>query len=328
MSILRFSQQYERYRNAIELRLALLSKKRAPASVYEPVRYVLASGGKRVRAVLVLLGCEAVGGKASQALDAAAAIELLHNFTLIHDDVMDHAPLRRGRATIHTKWDGNIAILSGDQMAGMAYDALLRTKSARLPEACAVLTDAFMQVCEGQAYDKEFECRDTVTRDEYMMMIGTKTGRVISAAAELGGIIGGGNRRQAAALRKFGEYLGRAFQIQDDLLDIAGSEKTLGKVIGGDITEGKKTYWLVEALGRTDGSDRRLLLSIKPNGGLNRATIRRVREIYQQCGALEAARDAIRVETQRAEKALSSLPSTRARAMLAWLSGQLLGRQS
>jgi len=200
-----------------------------------------------------MISCEAVGGNPADALHAAAAMELLHNFTLVHDDIMDHASLRRNRATVHERWDTNTAILAGDEMIALAYRTLLQTKSSRVRDIARVFTEAFVEVCEGQGIDKEFECRNAVTMNEYITMIKKKTARVISAAAEIGGYAGGGSAAQIRALRNYGEQIGIAFQMNDDLLDIMGDSATIGKSIGGDIAEGKKTFLLMHALAHTTG---------------------------------------------------------------------------
>lgn len=290
------------------------------------MRYVLSSGGKRLRAMLVLLSAEAVGGRTAPALDAAAAIEILHNFTLVHDDVMDHAVLRRNRPTVHARWDENVAILAGDELIAYAYRSLLKSPPARAGAILEVFTDAFIEVCEGQGFDKEFESRRDVTLIEYVRMIEKKTARVIAAATQIGGIIGGGTARQISTLRTFGEQLGLAFQIQDDLLDVDGDEQVFGKRIGGDIVEGKKTFLLLAGLARSRGADRALLRSLSPANG--RSRVARVRAIYRRSGALDAARTAIARHTRNAEQALERLPRNRGRAMLAWLADELMERRS
>jgi len=292
------------------------------------MRYVLASGGKRIRAVLVLLSCGAVSGHVEDAVPAAVAMEVLHNFTLVHDDVMDNADLRRGRPTVHKKWDANIAILAGDELLAHAYCSLLRTRSARLNDVLHLFTDAFMQVCDGQALDKECEQRARVGLEEYDIMIAKKTGRMIAAATEIGATIGGGSPMEIAALRRFGEHLGRAFQIKDDLLDVVGDEREFGKAIGGDIVEGKKTFLLLTALGRVRGEDRSLLVSVARRRGITYKDVSRVRRLYQKSGAVEAAHREIAERTHSAQRALERLGPGRAKETLAWLAEQLLERTS
>ncbi len=318
----------KRHTTSVERRLAVLRDFKEPRLVYDPIRYVLGSGGKRVRSLLVLLACEAVGGLARAALDAAVAVELLHNFTLIHDNVMDNADMRRGQPTVHKKWNQDVAILSGDEMTAHAYRFLLQTNSPRVDEILAVFTDAFIRVCEGQGFDKEFERRQDVTVEDYFMMINKKTARMISAAAEIGAVIGNGTAREVGALRRFGEYLGMAFQIKDDLLDIAGDEEKVGKIIGGDIKEGKKTFLLVKALERVRGEDRKLLRKVVPNNGMNKRALRAILDIYARECVLDDARNEIARRTRLAEKELSVLKPGKAKSTLMWLSSRLLERDS
>jgi geranylgeranyl diphosphate synthase type II len=321
-----FEDLYNRYTQKIEQWILKYCKVRVPRSIYQPMSYILSSGGKRVRPVLVLLSCEAVGGNSRQALPAAVAIEILHNFTLVHDDVMDNASLRRGRPTIHTKWDTNIAILTGDQMAASAYQMLLRIDSTRIRGVAEVFTNAFNEVCEGQGLDKEFESQSDVDLNDYLIMIAKKTGRVIAASAEIGALIGGGSRREVTALRRFGEYIGLAFQVKDDLLDVTGDEREFGKTIGGDIIEGKKTFLLLRAFERARGKDRELLRRVMKRQGITRSTVRAVRSVYDHLGVLVDAERTIERCTDRAQRELDKLPERRSREMLRWLSEQLLMR--
>lgn len=321
-----YEQQYRRYKKLVEQGLAGAVKEESPRSLYGPLKYVLDAGGKRIRPVLLLLSCEAVGGDPKRALHAGAAIEILHNFTLVHDDIMDHAASRRGRKTVHTKWDTNIAILVGDELLALAYRTLLRTNSPRIQEIAKIFTEGVVEVCEGQAYDKDFETRLTVSVDEYLLMIEKKTAKMVAVAAEIGGLVGGGQRPVIQALRRYGEHVGRAFQIQDDLLDIVGNEKEFGKPIGGDLVEGKKTYLLLEALRRARGKDKELLKEVvrKERGVTDR--IPDYRRIYHETGAIAAARCRIEEDISKAKRELSRLPSSGARAMLGWFADMLLNR--
>jgi len=319
-------KKYSRYKQLIDAQLGLLIRKKDPASLYEPAQYVLDAGGKRIRPLLVMLSCEAVGGTAKQALNAAVAIEVLHNFTLVHDDIMDNAAARRGRATVHTKWDSNVAILTGDALVAVAYQVLLKTKTPAIAHVADLFTDGVIEVCEGQAYDKIFESRRDVTLDEYMLMIAKKTGKLVSVSSEIGAVIGNGSPKDVRTLRTYGELIGRAFQIQDDLLDVVADEKTFGKTIGGDIVEGKKTFLLLKALECARGGDRKMLQSVIDNSGTSTANVGRVREIYERTGALTVAKTAIERDIARATSLLKKLPETPARAMLYWLSDMLLNR--
>ena len=319
-------KKYSRYKQLIDGQLSLLIRKKDPASLYEPAQYVLDAGGKRIRPLLVMLSCEAVGGTAKQALNAAVAIEVLHNFTLVHDDIMDNAAARRGRATVHTKWDSNVAILTGDALVAVAYQVLLKTKTPAIAHVADLFTDGVIEVCEGQAYDKVFEHRRDVTLCEYMLMIAKKTGKLVSVSSEIGAVIGNGDAKDVRTLRQYGELIGRAFQIQDDLLDVVADEKTFGKTIGGDIVEGKKTFLLLKALECAAGKDKQMLHAVIRNAGTTQDNIGRVREIYERTGALTAAKTTIEGDIAKATSLLQKLPETPARAMLYWLSDMLLHR--
>jgi len=327
-----FSRRYTALRRMVDRCLAAVVTRGGPKDLVDACSYVLAGGGKRVRSTLVLLACEAVGGRLKDAVDAGAAIEIMHNFTLVHDDVMDHAPSRRGRATVHVRWDLNNALLVGDVLLGLAYRSLLRTRSESLPQLVGLFTSGVIEVCEGQALDLEFEKRSDVTVDEYFAMIEKKTGRLISMATEMGALIGGGSRAHVEALKMFGHYLGRAFQLQDDLLDVVAEEKHFGKTIGGDIIEGKKTFLLLKAAERVAGKDRFLLRKILTRGGKGlgsrRATVAAVTALYRRTGVLDETRDQIRRNTRKAVAALDALPAGHATAMLRWLSDSLIHRAS
>jgi geranylgeranyl diphosphate synthase, type II len=323
-----FKKSYDNYKTIVNKRLNTFALGREPKIVYEPLQYALAAGGKRFRGVLVLLACEAVGGKIEQAIHAAAAMEVLHNFTLVHDDVMDNADLRRGKPTVHAKWDSNVAILSGDEMIAQAYSILLRTSSLRMKEILNVYTDALVKVCEGQGFDKEFESRTTVTLDEYYRMISNKTGVVIAAAAEIGAIIGTGSNRAVGDLRTYGKHLGRAFQIMDDYLDVMGTRGDFGKKIGGDIYEGKKTYLLLKALETAKGVDRKLLRSVVPGNNLDARSVGQIKQIYIRTGAADAAKEEVRRYTQKAVAALKSIRHSRSKNLLVWLADQLSDRST
>jgi geranylgeranyl diphosphate synthase, type II len=323
------SLQYERYvhlKSLIDVRLATIIERDKPETMYTPARYVLEAGGKRIRPVLILLACEAVGGVLEHAVDAGVAVEILHNFTLVHDDIMDNADQRRGRATVHKKWDTNVAILVGDELIGIAYKCLLGTPDGDIREIIDVFTDGMMEVCEGQSYDKEFEGQVCVTEADYLMMVGKKTGELVKMSAELGAIIGGATAAQRAALISYAAHVGRAFQIQDDLLDVVADEKEFGKVIGGDIIEGKKTYLLVKALGLASGADLEVLMHVAAKEEARPGLVAAVTDIYDRLGVLRIAREQIRRDTDDAIAALAALDATPGRDMLIWFAEMLLRR--
>jgi geranylgeranyl diphosphate synthase, type II len=324
----RQQRRYDQLRHMVNRYLATSMRKRTPKDLSDGCRYVLLSGGKRIRSTLVLLSCEAVGGRATDALAAGAAVEMMHNFTLVHDDIMDHAATRRGRPTLHTKWDINNALLVGDVLIGQASRSLLRTKTPHLHRILDLFASALIDVCEGQALDLEFECTPNVTLKNYVTMIEKKTARLISMSTELGAIIGGGTPPQVAALHRFGHFLGRAFQIQDDLLDVIADEKHFGKNIGGDIVEGKKTFLLLKTLERARGDDKRLLQRIMMGDTRLRRNVAHVTALYSRYGAIDAAQQQIRRDTRRANEALTRLPRTHAVQTLRWLSEALVKRIS
>ncbi len=213
-----------------------------PASLRDPILYFLETPGKKIRPLLTILACESVGGQMEQAMPAALGIELFHDFTLIHDDIMDRDEIRRGRYTIHKKWSEDAAILAGDALVGLAYERLLQCESRHLPEVMNLFTETLIKVCEGQALDKEFEKREDVTLEEYLEMISKKTAWLISLSTQLGAILGGGSPDQVEAMSHFGQQLGVGFQVQDDWLDYVGEESTLGKKVGSDLKLDKKTF--------------------------------------------------------------------------------------
>jgi geranylgeranyl diphosphate synthase, type II len=321
-------RRFQFLRTLIDRRLATLERRWASPDLTDACRYVLNGGGKRIRGGIVLLACEAAGRPARRALDAAVAVEVMHNFTLVHDDIMDHARTRRGRPSVHARWNVNTALLVGDVLLGQSYESLLRSPPS--PRITALLTRALLEVCEGQALDLEFETRDDVTSREYFRMIEKKTARLISLSAELGAVIGGGSLRTIAALRSYGLHLGRAFQIQDDLLDVVADERRFGKVIGGDILERKKTFLLLTALQRMRDTDRRALMRLlsapRRRGADGRRIVRAVTALYTRYGVLDAARQRIRRESRRAAAALDELQDGRATGMLRWLAGVLVHR--
>jgi geranylgeranyl diphosphate synthase type II len=322
-----FNKKYLKYRTVIDQRLSTAIRKNEPVSLYEPTKYVLAAGGKRIRPLLILLSCEAVGGSMNQALHAAVAIEVLHNFTLVHDDIMDNASSRRGRATVHVRWDTNTAILVGDELVALAYRELLKTRSRAIAHVADVFTEGVVQVCEGQSFDKEFENLNDVSLNDYLLMISKKTGKLFSVSSEIGALIGGGTEREIRALRAFGTSLGRAFQIQDDLLDITADEQELGKRIGGDILEGKKTFLLLQAYERAKGKDRSVIRSVIEKKRITAKLIPVVKEIYERLGVIQTAKQWIDRDIRQATLQLMKLRDTQARTMLFRFSDMVLNRQ-
>jgi len=219
-----------------------------PKSLYEPMQYILDLGGKRIRPVLALISAEGFGSKAQDALSAAMAVEIFHNFTLLHDDIMDHAQLRRGKPTVHEKWNVNTAILSGDVMVIKAYHYLENYKPKTFKSLTQLLTKTAIEVCEGQQYDMDFEIQKEVTLPHYMEMIRLKTAVLLGASMQMGAIVAKASQENQQKIYDFGEQIGLAFQLQDDFLDTFGKVETFGKQIGGDIIENKKTWLYLKTL--------------------------------------------------------------------------------
>lgn len=299
-----------------------------PVTLYEPIHYAIASGGKRLRPVLLLLVCEAVGGHVEDALDAAIALELVHNFTLVHDDIMDNDDLRRGKETVHKKWDRNVAILSGDALLVLAYSMLHRRAYPELPQVLDDFSRGILQVCEGQTLDKEFEARSAVSLEEYYDMIDKKTAELFSVACHVGSILGNGTEKQLAAMRIYGKKLGRAFQIQDDLLDVIAEEKVLGKDIGSDLEANKKTFLVVHALEKANEQQKKELQAILQKGQVNANDVKSVIELFKQTNTLAAARQEVDVCLREAKKALLPLADNSARQYLGELVDLVAGRNS
>jgi geranylgeranyl diphosphate synthase type II len=237
----------EQLQNLVNKAIAETKYTEQPAELYEPISYLMQLGGKRMRPVLVLISTELFDGNVLNALDAAIGIELFHNFTLMHDDIMDKAPLRRGKPTVHAKWNESAAILSGDVMFVEAYKLMIKVDNSILREVLAIFSNTASGVCQGQQADMNFENRDDVSLPEYLEMIRQKTAVLLAGSMQIGALIGGAAQEQAKLLYEFGENLGLAFQLQDDILDVYGNPEKFGKQVGGDILSNKKTFMLIKA---------------------------------------------------------------------------------
>ncbi len=290
--------------SAVQVRLNQWQLKK-PENLYAPVCYALGAGGKRLRPLLVLLGYQLYGDHPEEALSAALAVEVFHNFTLLHDDIMDKAEIRRNQPTVHLRFSENSAILSGDVMAFMAYQLLLESPAAQMDEITALFTQTAVEICEGQQLDMDFEQRMTVTTGEYLEMIRLKTAVLLGCALKTGALLGGAGVKEAGILYDAGISLGLAFQLQDDFLDTFGDESAFGKKIGGDILSNKKTFLLTEALSTATGVAKEEL-----TGWLTRANspgdakIQAVKALFEKLGIREAALEKI---TGYHEKAMHSL---------------------
>lgn len=258
-----------------------------PSNLYDPIRYFLSIGGKRLRPVLTLLATDLFGEKIEKSLSAALAIEVFHNFTLMHDDIMDEAPLRRGKDTVHKKWNTNTAILSGDAMMIMSYQLLSESQTTDLSEVLHIFSKMALDVCEGQQLDMDFGNSPSVTEDDYLHMIRLKTSVLLGAALEIGALIGGANTKERNLIYEFGVNMGIAFQLQDDLLDIYGDPEKFGKQIGGDIIENKKTFLLINAMRLTkekkEGKELEKWINMPTNYNVSEK-IKAVTSIYNMYG--------------------------------------------
>ena len=233
-----------------------LSAEREPRNLYEPIAYVLSLGGKRIRPVLMMLAYQLYQDRPEDILMPACAIETYHNYTLLHDDLMDQADLRRGHQTVHRRWDANTAILSGDSMLVLSYQRMLRCRNDKLKEVVGLFNETALEIGEGQQYDMDFEHRNDVTEEEYIEMIRLKTSVLLACSLKIGAILADAPAEDADNLYRFGEQIGLAFQLQDDYLDVYGDVKVFGKVIGGDIISNKKTYMLINAFNRANDEQR------------------------------------------------------------------------
>lgn len=260
---------------------AKLTLKSEPQTLFEPIRYILALGGKRLRPVLTLMSANLFSNDVKQVIPAAMAIEIFHNFSLVHDDLMDRSELRRGQPTVHKKWNENIAILSGDAMLIEAYKQIVKTPKELLPEILDLFSETALEVCEGQQFDMDFETRMDVTEAEYLNMIRLKTAVLLACGLKMGAIVAKAPGRDADLLYQFGINIGLAFQLKDDLLDIYGDSKTFGKQIGGDILCNKKTYLLIKALKNARGKQKTELQNwIKAVNFEAESKINAVKKIY------------------------------------------------
>jgi len=323
-------QIYLKFKKKIDDILFNMIKNEQPVTLYEPINYLLSSGGKRIRPILVIFSCEAAGGDPDKSINAAVAVELLHNFTLVHDDIMDNADTRRNLQTIHKKWNENVAILTGDHLIGLAYKYLFKTDTQRLKETADSFTEGIIEVCEGQSYDKEFEDRNDVTLDEYIMMINKKTAKMLETSAAIGALTGNVDTEMLSNLKNFALNIGLAFQIQDDMLDIMADENELGKKIGGDILERKKTFLLIKAIETiSNETDKRLIMDICQNSelGITNEIIENVKEVYIKNGIIESAKAEIINYTLKADEYLNNIKDTNSRNRLKWFSGMLMERK-
>ena len=299
-------KSYNEFLDMVNSAIRAIDYPQQPAQLYEPIIYTMGLGGKRLRPVLTLMACEALGGDPARALDAAVGLELFHNFTLLHDDVMDHADVRRGQPTVHRRWNDNVAILSGDTMFALATRYVQRVEDQYLPQTMGLFNRTAIEIMEGQQWDMDFELRHDVSEDEYIEMIRLKTSVLLGCACEMGAIIAGADENDRRAMYEMGMYMGLAFQLQDDMLDVWGDPATFGKEVGGDIMNNKKTFLLIHAQERAQGDDAlELRRWLNDPYALRDQKYPAVRAIYERLGLRELSEQAIARYNDMALEALS-----------------------
>jgi geranylgeranyl diphosphate synthase type II len=308
--------------------IAKLNWEREPKGLYAPIAYTMAAGGKRVRPQLAMIACGIFGGNEQEVAPAAMALEVFHNFTLLHDDVMDKAEVRRGRPTVHIQWNENTAILSGDQMMIEAYKLLAEVPADKLHKVLRLFNKMATEICEGQQYDVDFESQEHVTIEEYLKMIRLKTSVLLATALQIGSYLAGANEAQQEALYQFGINVGLAFQIQDDILDVWGDPKTFGKAVGGDISCNKKTYVYLTAQQLADAE---LAEELHQWYGSvlddNTEKIAAVKGIFEQLNVRAACEAVVEDYTQKALLILDTLPQNAATEQLRQLANKLNTRK-
>ncbi|HTX60759.1 MAG TPA: short chain isoprenyl diphosphate synthase IdsA [Methanobacterium sp.] len=304
-----------------------------PESLHDASKHLIKAGGKKIRPSLVLLTAEAVGGQIEGAYKTAAAVELIHTFSLIHDDIMDEDDMRRGMPAVHTKWGEPMAILAGDVLFSLAFELVAQTHSQDIPskrviQALNTVVDACIKICEGQACDMSFEGKYDVKESEYLNMIYKKTSALIAAATKAGAILGGGTPEQVEALSEYGRLIGMAFQIQDDYLDVVSDEEALGKPVGSDIVEGKMTLMVVHTLIAANPEDKKELISILENQNQNEENVQRAIDIFDKYGSINYARDIAQSDVETAKKLLDVVEASQAKDALYQLADFMLQRKN
>lgn len=309
--LMQFKSKYEVLKSYVDEELNKLKHIHSDnPKLYEPLSYMIELGGKRLRPVLTLASCEAFGGRAEHAINPALGIEVFHNFSLIHDDIMDNAPLRRGKPTVHEKWGVNMGILSGDLLLIKSYELISVVHPAVLAKVFKTFNQTAIQVCEGQQKDMDFENREMVTEDEYLNMILLKTGVLLGAALQIGALAGGASELDAKSMYEFGCEIGVAFQIKDDWLDSFGEEEKVGKRIGGDIAEGKKTMLMIKAKELANDIQSQKIYKLYANGATDQQRICGVLEVYNELNIRDICKAEIYKHYQIALLKLESVSMT------------------
>ncbi len=322
-----YSAFYEKQRKLIESKIEKAFDGLSPASLYAPASYIANGGGKRLRSFLVQISAQAVGAKINRVYNSAVAVELFHNFTLVHDDIMDNADKRRGLPTLHVKYDLSTAVLAGDSLIALAYKYLLKDCRGEDIDVVKDFTSAMIEVCEGQSLDKDLETAKKFSVEDYLEMIRKKTAALLQASCEIGAKLGGGAKKEVRALSNYALNLGMAFQLQDDLLDLIGDEKHFGKKVGGDLLEGKKTYLFIRAYEKAKGKNKKELKRFIENKGAKEDEIDLYREIFTELGAIDDARNLIDEYSRKAIRSLKNIREEK-RDVFIWLVEKLIKRQN
>lgn len=299
-----------------------------PKSLYEPIRYIMALGGKRLRPLLVLMAYSLYKKDAKSIVKYAAAVEAFHNFTLLHDDIMDNAPLRRGNPTVHEKWNANTAILSGDVMLVKVYDMFLSLEGKTLQETLRIFNQCAAEVCEGQQWDMEFETKDKVTEAQYVEMIRLKTAVLLGFSLEMGALLADAPQEDRNNLREFGTYIGIGFQLKDDLLDVYADKKKFGKQVGGDIIANKKTFLLIKAKDKARGKDKSELEQwLKAKKFTKQKKVKAVTALYDKLGIPQLTEKKIEFYFNKGFERLEKIQDSPAKAQLIRFTRDLIDRQ-
>ncbi len=324
-----FKIVYNEFLESVEKRIKEYIFEKEPKNLYEPISYIMSSGGKRIRPILTMIACGVVSEKPYMALNAGVALEILHNFTLVHDDIMDDSPMRRNRQTVHVKWSPAIAILTGDAMIGLAYRLLPSDVHHKRTEIILqTFTNEIIEVCEGQVLDMDFNSRKEVSLDEYYKMIDKKTAKLLEACVVIGANLGNASTFEVIALRKIAHNVGIAFQIQDDLLDLTADVQKLGKRIGGDIIEGKKTYFVIKAKElATEPDDIALLSKFYDENGLDESYVPKMVSLFEKLNLFNIANNEINNFFDNAYSQFEYLKVNQYTEMLLWLLNSIQNRK-
>jgi geranylgeranyl diphosphate synthase type II len=320
-----FETTFNELRNKIENRIKEVTQIFEPRDLYEPYNYFMAEGGKRIRPALTMIACGASGGNPDDALDCGVAIEIMHNFTLVHDDIMDGSDFRRNRPTVHKKWNEAIAILTGDAMIGFALKLI--PDCNRYYDIIQTFTQGLIEVCEGQVLDMQFNTSQNVKIDDYLRMISKKTSALLETCSKIGALKANASDEIVSSLVNYSKNLGLAFQIQDDLLDMIADEKVFGKKVGLDIQEGKKTFLVILANERVEKPEHKeLLKKYYQSNGLPSDYVAKFNEMFHELGVFDFAKQEIQVYFEKAKNSLQYVPDSEYKDMLVWLLDKLNNR--